>query len=130
MQRFACRWCVKGITPTFGACTTVFDLSTDRRRISVYPGATDYYTVLLDKSLVTRLHECLADDAPVEVTGLRIGAERRSLGIRLYRLPTAHSGPVALYASTPKARIQVIYQRESLLALKEAFAEMATAVLE
>lgn len=130
MRRFACRWCVKGITPTFWSCTTVFDLSADRRSIAVYPGATEYHTVLLDRPLVTRLHESLADDTPVEVTGLRIDGPRRRLGLRPARLPTAQSGPVELYTVGPKSGIQIIHHLQPLLALRETFAEMAAAVID
>jgi hypothetical protein len=129
MPEFACRWCVKGITPDFWNSTTIFDLSVDRRTITVYPGGSDRHTVLLDRTLVTRLHEFLVDDAPVMVTGLRIDGYRRQLGFRPYQLPIAPTGPVEMFVHVPtKADVQVIYHKESLIALRETFAEMADAI--
>jgi hypothetical protein len=130
VPRFACRWCVKGITRSYHSCTTVFDLSVDRRTITVYPGAVDSYTVLLDRPLITRLHEFLAEDAPIVVTGLRIDGNRRQLGLRPCRLPTAQSGPIELFVQLPTKGIRVIYHQEPLVALRETFAEMAEAILD
>ncbi|HVK21177.1 MAG TPA: hypothetical protein VM677_07440 [Actinokineospora sp.] len=128
MLKSAARWCVKGITHNFEPSTTVFDLLADGETIAVYPGASDAHTVLLDSRMITRLHDCLADDVAVEVTGLPVGSLRPRLGLRAVQLPTATKGPIELYAKRPLTDFRVIYHKNSLVALRETIAELADAL--
>ncbi|CRK61787.1 hypothetical protein [Alloactinosynnema sp. L-07] len=125
MHKFASRWCVKGMTPAYGPCTTVFDLLVDLETIAVYPGATDAHAVLLNADKITRLNDHLSDDIAVEVNGLSVGSTQPRLGLRPVQLPTAPRGPIELYAKRPLSSIQVIYHKNSLVALRETIAELA-----
>ncbi|MGH3859423.1 hypothetical protein [Actinokineospora sp.] len=137
MVVFAARWTVKGRKPDGSDCTTIFDLTPNRRWLVVYPAAVDDYSMTLDLDAVRMFLSIVECRNAGAVPGVHPAHGKRLLSIAPYQglveppwtdrpaNAPPYLGPIALSVRLPGGReIHIVYRTDRYQALVDTLTEI------
>jgi hypothetical protein len=121
--KFVRRWAIQGRRPNGLFTTTIFDVIQDRQHVAVYPATLETFAVLIDNFAVKLLNAAAQSNDPAVVPAWHAIHGDRLLGL------TPHDHEVmSLYVTLPKDKIEIVYAKERLAALRRAFADLEAAL--